>query len=481
MSPAIPIVRAPANALRKALGLPVVLSSLLACLTFWICSTRFADPDTWWHLKLGQEVWQTHAIPSLDSWSYTVNGHPFVAHEWLGQVSLFAAFHWFGYTGLQVWLCLFSAAIAVASFMLCYRYSGDAVAAAVGGFLALFFGSIGMSMRPQVIGYLLLVIELLILHRAYTERARALWWLPALFALWVNCHGSYSLGLFIFAAAGVCWWSSADRTSRRTLAASFALSCGALLVNPIGWKLLLYPIDTMFHQKDGLTFVTEWLPLSTQDIRGLALVFVLGAMGVAALTGRARASLFELLVFVPVTYLAIQHERLVFVFGIVCAPLAARMIAARRRLQPPAPDHLPANAFLVILCAVLSLALIPSAARSESRVEGLYPVKAVQFLRQAKLKGPMMHEYIWGGYLIWALPEYKVFIDGRSDVYDWAGVVARYRDWYLLHADPAQLLNDYHIGFCLLPAGSAQANVVRRMTGWKQVYQDEVAAIFVRQ
>ncbi len=31
---------------------------------------------------------------------------------------------------------------------------------------------------------------------------------------------------------------------------------------------------------------------------------------------------------------------------------------------------------------------------------------------------PIYNEYIWGGYLIWRLyPDYRVYIDGRADVY----------------------------------------------------------------
>jgi hypothetical protein len=30
----------------------------------------------------------------------------------------------------------------------------------------------------------------------------------------------------------------------------------------------------------------------------------------------------------------------------------------------------------------------------------------------------MFNSYNWGGYLLWELPEYPVFIDGRTDLYD---------------------------------------------------------------
>jgi hypothetical protein len=93
----------------------------------------------------------------------------------------------------------------------------------------------------------------------------------------------------------------------------------------------------------------------------------------------------------------------------------------------------------------------------------------------------MMHDYMWGGYLAWALPEHKVFIDGRGDIYDWAGVLARYRDWATVAADPQRLLDDYAIRFCLLPIAAQESYVIAHLRGWKKLYSDDVAVIFVRE
>ncbi len=126
-----------------------------------------ADPDAYGTLKMGQEVWQSHArVPSSDHWSFTVAGRPWMAHEWLAQVSLYLAFSVAGYRGLQLWLCLLASAFVAAMYALCYRHCRNApgaapatapMAAFLGGFLAFFFGTIGFALRPQMIGYLLLV------------------------------------------------------------------------------------------------------------------------------------------------------------------------------------------------------------------------------------------------------------------------------------------------------------------------------------
>ncbi|HYM13286.1 MAG TPA: hypothetical protein VEU62_21285, partial [Bryobacterales bacterium] len=85
-----------------------------------------------------------------------------------------------------------------------------------------------------------------------------------------------------------------------------------------------------------------------------------------------------------------------------------------------------------------------------------------------------------GGYLIWALPEQKVFIDSRMDVFDWTGVLGDYRRWAAMAEDPQRLLDKYGVAYCLLPKDSPMSLVLSYLPGWRNVYNDGVASIFVR-
>ncbi len=472
---------------RQVFGLPVVLCGILVCLTFCFCCFRFNDPDTWLHLKLGQEIWRTRAIPLLDQWSFTVNGRARVDHEWLAQVSIYASYLVWGYRGLQLWLCLLASAIVAETYLLCYRYCGDATIASLGGFLAFFFGTIGFGIRPHMIGYALLALELLLMQRAWGGRPRALWWLPLLFAVWVNCHGSWALGLGIFGAAALCSYAAGRRgcgvhgPRLGLLAGVLATTVAALLINPIGVKLLTYPVDLFVNQRTSLGFLDEWLPLNVNDVRGIGLFAVLAAMGIAGLRNRAKATAFELLVLVSVSFLAAQHIRMVFVFGIVSAPIVCRVVSELRRRGDRKSRTAPANAALLVLAAACCYVAFPSNGRIQADIESHNPVKAVEFIRRSGLQGNMMHDYMWGGYLAWALPRQKVFIDGRADIYDWAGVLARYRDWALVQTDPARLLDDYRIKFCLLSSAAPESRVMPHLRGWRTVYRDDVAVVFARE
>src|SRR6478609_1581979 len=95
---------------RRIFSFPVMLCGMLAVLAVLTVRGRFNDPDMWWHLKTGEIIWNTHAIPRVDLFSYTTNHHAWTAHEWLSQLTIYGAYHFGGYTGLMVWLCVFASA-----------------------------------------------------------------------------------------------------------------------------------------------------------------------------------------------------------------------------------------------------------------------------------------------------------------------------------------------------------------------------------
>ena len=92
----------------------------------------------------------------------------------------------------------------------------------------------------------------------------------------------------------------------------------------------------------------------------------------------------------------------------------------------------------------------------------------------------MLNDYGEGGYLIWAMPEHPVFVDGRGDVFEWTGVLEEFGQWAMLQTDPNILLDKYGIQFCLLNPDSAIAHVLPLLHNWKFVYSDNNSVLFVR-
>ena len=480
-----------ADMVRRLLSFPVAVSALLAVLATVCVRERFADPDMWWHLKMGQVIWTTHHIPTVDTFSYTTNHHAYIPHEWLSQLFIFSAYRLAGYSGLMLWLCCMTAAILVAGYTLCTIYSGNAKVALLGALVIFFFGTVGFSVRPQMVGYLLLLIELLILQLGRTRSAGWFLVLPVLFLVWVNSHGSYWLGIGIAglqAFAGVFNFEvgllraiPGENSRRRNLLVGIVLSVLALLINPSGVKLLLYPLNALFKASIGVANVVEWLPLDFSDVRAFGLIGCFGAVFLIALVRRSELFWDELLQVCLATWMAASHHRLLLVFGILVAPVLCRLLNSAWDRYDPARDHPSANAFLIGASCLVAILAFPNSKSLMNQVQQNCPVGAVNYIHSHHLPGPMLNEWIDGGYLIWAAPDYPVFIDGRGDIFEWAGTMADYRDWALLQANPNQLLEKYHIGFCLLTRTSHRENLMALLPNWRAVYSDRQSIIYVRQ
>ena len=143
-------------------------------------------------------------------------------------------------------------------------------------------------------------------------------------------------------------------------------------------------------------------------------------------------------------------------------------------------DSRPGNLLAISLAMGITIWAIPDRRNIEKQIAAANPVHAVEFIRKSGLSGPMMNDFVWGGYLMWALPEEKVFIDGRADVFDWTGVLSEYGRWATLEEDPRRLLDKYGVKFCLLAPSAPMAHVLPYVPGWREVYRDGLSVIFSR-
>ncbi|MGA7192048.1 MAG: hypothetical protein WBW94_00345, partial [Anaerolineales bacterium] len=134
-----------------------------------------------------------------------------------------------------------------------------------------------------------------------------------------------------------------------------------------------------------------------------------------------------------------------------------------------------------VLIAVIGLTALGHAyiVSTPAEVNKNVPSGAVQWLKENPTNGHLFNSYNWGGYLTWSLPQSPVFIDGRADLYgndlinDW---------WDVVDGTPQ--------GFAVLDQWKVQTILLEPTwpiikllpsAGWKEVYQDNMAVIFIRE
>ena len=264
------------------------------------------------------------------------------------------------------------------------------------------------------------------------------------------------------------------------LALALLLSVAALFLNPVGVKQVLYPLNLMMHQPVNLNQVEEWGPLQLIDGRGLGFLAILGSIFLVMIVRRSELFWDELLMLMLGIGLAANHRRMVFVFGILAAPILSRLLSPLWDGYHAEEDRALPNAILIAASLLIAFWSFPGLQNLTRQVDVRNPVKAVAFMKTHHFSGRMLNDYGYGGYLTWAAPEQPVFVYGGADIVDWAGVVDEFGKWATLQSDPNTLLNKYGVDFCLLAQQSPMVHVLPLLNRWKVIYTDDSSVIFMR-
>ncbi len=479
--------------LQQIFSFPAMLASLLVGAVFVSARKFLVDPDIWWHIKVGDTVLATHHWPATDPYSFTVFGQPWLAYEWLGDIVLSFANRVGGLAGLEVLLIVLGSAIMLALYGFATTSSGSSKAGFVASGVLLMPAAVSFSLRPQMLGYLFLILTLAALQRFRQKKYRALWFIPLIMLVWVNTHGSWVIGLgavFVYWVSGLVEfrignleakrWTEQERTR---IASIFLLSLVALPITPYGTRIALSPFEFAFSLPLNATSIIEWqsMPFDTA-IGKVFLVLLLGTILTLVIKYDHVWRLEELALFLFGTMMACLHVRFLMIFVPFFAPLLGAFIAPWMPSYNRREEKFGLNAALMTCVLIAIVHYFPTRADLQQRVAGQFPVAAVEYLLQHPVAEPMYDTYGFGGYLIWSRgPEHRVFIDGRADVYERGGVLGDYLHISRIEPGALSILDSYGVQSCLIKRNESLETLLSASPDWGRVYVDSVSAIFVRE
>jgi hypothetical protein len=494
---------------------------LLGLSTGPLAVSLLGDGGTGWHIRTGEWILSTHAIPRVDLFSTTMRGKTWYAWEWFYDLLVGALDGVAGLNGV-VLLTAFVIALTFAVLLRRVLARGASLPVAVILLLLAFTAStVHFLARPHVLSWLFTVIWFESLERFEAEeKARALLWLPPLMIVWVNVHGGFLVGLILLAiyfvsevvtvpvAAGDA--GRAGAVARARTLAVFGLGAGlATLCNPYGYHLyahivqylsdsfLMHHIDEFmaprFHSVAQKSFavlilvgvMTTALSRSRMSLRHwLVLLFAIGS-GLYAVRNIPVSSLLVVLIVAPQVSAGL-HE---------CAknrelPVARALVvrldsfgSRMARFDETLGGHLwPAlvTLGLIVVCAVggsVGGHPLMNAHFDEKR----YPVQAVDYLAGNLDARPVFSPDRWGGYLIYRFyPKMVAAVDDRHDLYG-SEFLKQYLNIVRGEAGWDAALERLHPGWVVISADSPLSALLHRNAGWKMVYRDQTAEVFRRE
>ena len=471
---------------------------LILCL-FIMTLRPIADPDFWWHLRTGQLIAQTHAIPHSDPFSYTKAGQPWIAHEWLSELFLYALYS-LGNFGLLIFAFSF---IITAAFLLTYLRCPAETRPYVAGFVLL-LGALSTAptwgVRPQMISLLLTSLFLFILERyRLGGNLKLLIPLPLIMLVWVNLHAGYFLGLGIlgiYIAGGlieilIAKFSRSEQSepapsfrSILSLCITLGICVLATLANPNGILILIYPFQTL-TSPSMQQFIQEWFSPDFHQLIWQPLAWLILALIGVGMVSKKSISPTNILLTVIFGYAALISMRNIPFFALAAIPVLSEQAGSLVTIRTAI--HTPSRLFRLTIPILLGVIVIITGVRyiqivqEQPKTEAAnFPKTAVDWLQQHPPSGNLFNSYNWGGYLIWRMyPQERVYIDGRADVYGDAFIID-YLSIYNTAPGWETKLNDHAIQTVLVESDAPLANMLRQLPGWHIAFSDSLSTVFVK-
>jgi hypothetical protein len=491
------------------------LDALLVLFIANLVLQPLVEPDFGWHLRTGLDLiaggW---TLPATDPYSHTMPDWPWVEHAWLTDGLLGLIYRGLGPAG-ALGAILFFALVAAGAFGLVLvgaRAGRTARLLALAGILWTALPFLGA--RTQLVTLLGMAGLLLLWRRSRDGRPAQLWAVPPLFLLWANLHGGFTAGLFtlgLILAASVLLRLAVERRPSLAarldepvpawgqvgrLAAVLGLSVLATLVNPYGWRLY-GEILASLSDRYMVETLHEWQPVSFGDRAGAIYGVYLALLAVGAAMAIRRVEPVRWVVLIVFLWLSLRHWRNVLLFLLVSAPLAAEVLAAsggwvaarcaarwRDRLMPFLAACVAAAVLLVLggehLVHVAQCGLRPAAYFRQTE----YPIEAVEWVRanRARLGSRLYNDYGVGGFLLWWLPEEKVFIDGRMPAFRvgdrW--IFKDYMDLTAQEPPDLRVLDKYRVDWAMVGRDLPLDRGLARRSDWERVYEDAKVRLYVK-
>ncbi|MFP5318137.1 MAG: hypothetical protein ACLGI2_07550 [Acidimicrobiia bacterium] len=461
----------------KAPSLESLFVAVLVLLGFRLGVLAIADNSMFTHLRTGIDIAAGEGIPRSDPYSYTAGGTEWVVQSWLPEWT----YGWL-YRLADMRLVVFQQAIlfALLAWLVCRLAKANTpVRTAASASLAVALGAAYWSPRPLLFGLICMALTVTVV-----ERRRTPWLLVPIVWLWVNSHGSFPLGLvWLGARAAGEWldWKDRPRETARYIW-GFLAGLGVAVLNPLGARLLLFPL-TLGEKRTVFDTVREWQsPNFHAPVNRLALVLL---AVIIVLLLRARLTWRDAVPSTAFLIMSLYAVRNIPLLAIVLAPVLARILKrpdyADSRPRPT-ERQLRLNRVMALLIGLMFVIFGVTVVTGDPLNTARYPEEAATWMEVNGLLGEpnrLAHQDFVGNYLELrygrAVP---VFIDDRIDMYP-AEVSTDYL--HLLQGrDVLEILDRYGVTFALWEVDRPLPQILGLSADWQEAYRDDRWVIYRR-
>lgn len=463
------------------------------------------DCDTAYHLRAGEYILNTLSIPKYDPFSFHSPAPPWIAHEWLSEVIMNSIFRFSGLTGIVIFFSILISFVYYFLFKILRSLKANIIIAAIVIIFAIATSQMHWLARPHIFSMLFILIWYYVLDTfQYNKRTKILYLQIPLMLLWVNMHAGFIIG-FVF--NGIYLFGNMtefifSRIPERNLPKKKAIFLGIIsvacfivsLVNPYGHKILLFPLK-LVSEKFIIDNIGEFISPNFHSLWAIPFeIFLLFTLAVFAYSKR-RLNLIEILLLILFMHLSLFSARYIPLFCIIATPIIIKQLkhvmetsngkfSSFLKTKGNSFSEIDAsgNHFIWPAMTLLIVVLLSFYGLLEHNFDAdKKPVAASKFLEKEYIQGNMFNMDEFGDYIIYRnYPRYKVFIDGRIDMYG-VKMLKEYNKVIGFESGWEKILGKYNIKWVIYDSSSPLSRYLKQNKNWHFIYSDKVASIFLKE
>ena len=390
-------------------GLAGGIYAALLVLMVRIAAAPLSNTDTFFHLRFGSEFlhhWSLRHPGSVSSFA-TASWLP---TQWLPEEVMARVDETFGLAGVSWLFGVQLVALLSALYLVARRWVEPLVAVLLVG-LALAAASEGLSMRPQMLSFLMIVVTAGAWLRTRDD-GRMRWWLVPMTWVWAMTHGMWSVGIVIGAVAVTGLALDRPLPRPRLLRAALVpvLSAVAAAFTPVGPALYGAALGVGSRAQ----YFSEWNPPDYTNPACIVLGLLL-ALTVVLTVRRGSGTWLDLGLLLLAAGCAVSSWRTVPVAAMILVPLAAAQVGPR---EPEARGGVPrVERLLVAAGAAVALVALGFAVPNTSSNPPAQPAWVDPALSALPSGTKVVDDWEWGGYLMWRYPQLDLLMHGYGDTF----------------------------------------------------------------
>jgi hypothetical protein len=410
------------------------------------------DPDIWWHVRTGELILDTGAVPHTEPWAFAAIGRPWVPNAWLSDTLLALGYRAGGWSAVTfMFLVASGLVLALLGWQLHRDHSGPiafAVFVVTTASILIFLAE-----RPQVVSLAFTVWLVAVCRRLMKGEEIRLPVFLALVYLWANLHGMWVLAPLTVTLAFLASLAADRRRALHRWPHVTAMVLGSFLVaalTPVGPRLAVW----WFVVRKAAAGTTEWQPTVLWNHQSVWLIGLVLMIFVSWVFAARRPDPSEGIWVLGIFLFALSAGRNIAPSSLLLAPFAADALDRLRTAGPTSRRRWPVvPAWSLAVPVAVFTALFSTLIATVPRLPDDLPLRLVAELNsEPHQRVRVLNDFNIGGLLTGlGAPRISVALDGRIDNYDvtytdeyWSVERGTHLDTFLdrYHPDAAALEED---------------------------------------